>query len=116
MTFSFDTTMITALNTADVTMNKDEAVTNQRPYSVYSMNVRPFSTKAGVYKMSGSMTITTYADSYSTGSTINDTIITTLASSMNTSVFRCTQTNEHSECIDGVWQFVLEYNISQYNN
>lgn len=115
MTFNFDTTMISALNTANIALNKDEAVTNQRPYSVYSLNVRPFSTKAGVYKMSGSMTITTYADSYSTGNNNNDTIKTTLASSMNTSSYRCTQINERSECVDGVWQFVLEYNISQYN-
>ena len=93
----------------------DEDATNDYPYAVYAVQVAEANSKAGCYKLSGTLRLRVYADDYATAKEKGQAIKTALAAALRTQQYRGVLTNEMSECLDGLWQYDLDYNIAQYD-
>lgn len=93
----------------------DEDVTNDLPYAVYAVQVAESCSKAGAFKLSGTLRIRVYADDYATAKDKGTAIKAALFPALRTEQYRGALQNEMSECVDGVWQYDLDYTVSQYS-
>lgn len=92
----------------------DTEAADQRPYAVYSVRVGEDRTKGGVYRLNGTMDVTIYADTYAQVEQLAVSIKAAVASDMLNPEFRHSLDNEFSDSRGGVWEYHLEYNVSQY--
>lgn len=93
----------------------DEDVTNDLPYAVYAVQVAESVSKAGAFKLNGTLRIRVYADDFATAKAKGTAIKAALGPALRTTEYRGQLQNEMSECIDGIWQYDLDYTVAQYS-
>ena len=90
-----------------------EAEVDVYPYAVYYYNPEFFSTKDGVYKIAADVTLQVYSQdfdqAYANAVTIKDALI----AGMNSNGFRTRVSTTSKECVEGVWNVEIVYNIIQ---
>lgn len=96
----------------DIRLSEESA--DRRPYAVYAIDVSPTVIKGGVAKLSGTMTIDIYADTYDALEGIAQAVRQKVQEGLQNRQYRHQQTSSGAECVDGVWHWSLVYNVGQY--
>ncbi|MCQ2137887.1 MAG: hypothetical protein MJY60_04195 [Bacteroidales bacterium] len=114
MTNEIGTYIVSQLSSViSIMLTEDEST--QHPYAVYALELSEETTKAGPYKLSGTLEIYVYADTYATLKSKSDSIRSTLATALRTEKFRGSLRSSSNRCDDGIWSCSLEYAVAQYN-
>ena len=90
-----------------------EAEQETYPYGVYYYTPDYYSTKDGVYKITGDVTLQVYSQDFDEAYALAEQIRTALEQGMNTSQFRTRMSSTSKECVEGVWNVEYVYNITQ---
>lgn len=110
MTDNLGTALATAM-TGVIDLYFVEAEADKYPYCVYDRIIREQRTKEGVYAISSELTLHVISDTYSEAKS-KAISVRAAVEGLGSSYFIAFQSMEPL-CVEGVWDFVIDYNIKQ---
>lgn len=97
-----------------VNITPDEEATLTRPYAVYSLDTAPTYTKNGVTKISGTLEINIYSDTFNEMDSLAIRVMNAITAGMMNSEFRAIISSSGSSCQEGIHKYKIIYMVAQY--
>ena len=90
-----------------------EAETEEYPYLTYDAVVTPLVTKDGVYGYDAVLTADIYSKDFNEAEAKAGEVADAVAEEMNLSGMSAKPASLRKDCVDGVWDITLEWNVRQ---
>jgi len=116
MTESLHTKLTSVLTDAQVRPALSEAEINSYPYVTFELPVETLSTKDGIEKFTGNLTVRSVSDDFDQADSLRERIERAIAGGFTGPTYTARLTDIRKDCTDGIWVIELDYILNQYDN
>lgn len=97
-----------------LTVYLEEAEVEVYPFATYDINIKPFYTKDGIYKLVADVTIYVIATDESVAREKSEAVKAAIASQMMNDQYMSFEISETPKCYEGIWDLETVYKITQH--